>query len=187
MLAAECDFEGGRIVAASVARLAMDPGGRQEIHFQFHAAIAFAGFAASAFGVEGKARGIEAADAGLGQLCKQRADVIEDLHIGRRARTRGFADRRLIDLVAGFDRFFAADFGEIFVLRRAFENRRDALVHERRLARSRNAGEHGEAANGDGGRDVFEVVGAAAVEREKCVILFHRPSLAAQGVGQWMG
>jgi hypothetical protein len=64
----------------------MDPGGRQEIHFKFHAALAFAGFAASAVGVEGKARGIEAADAGLGQLCEQRANVIEDFHIGRRAR-----------------------------------------------------------------------------------------------------
>ena len=86
MLATKCDFERGRIVAAAIARLAMDPGGRQEIHFKFHAAIAFAGFAASAVGVEGKARGIEAADAGLGQLCEQRANVIEDFHIGRRAR-----------------------------------------------------------------------------------------------------
>ena len=187
MLAAECDFERGRVVAAAIARLAMDPGGRQEIHFQFHAAIAFACFAAPTFGVEGKARCIEAADAGFGQLREQRADVIEDLHIGRRARARGFADRRLIDLVASFERFLAADLGEIFVLRRAFENRRDALVHERRLARSRNAGEHGEAADRNGGRDVFEVVGAAAVDREKCVILFHRPSRAPKGVGQWMG
>ena len=112
VLVAEGDFERGGVVALAVAGFAVDPGGGQEIHFEFHAAVALALRAASALGVEGKARGIEAAHAGFGHLGEERADVIEDFHISRRAGTRGLADGRLIDFVTGFDGFFAGDFGE---------------------------------------------------------------------------
>ena len=100
VLLAEGDFEGGGVVAFAVAGFAVDPGGGQEIHFEFHPAVALALRAASALGVEGEARGVEAAHAGLGELGEERADVIEDLDVGRRAGAGGLADGRLVDLVA---------------------------------------------------------------------------------------
>ena len=104
---AEGDFERGGVVALAVAGIAVDPGGGQEIHFEFHAAVALAFGAASALGVEGEAGGVEAAHAGLGELGEEGADVIEDFHISRRTGARGLADGRLIDFVAGFDGFSA--------------------------------------------------------------------------------
>jgi hypothetical protein len=49
------DFERRGVEAQAVAGLAMHAGGRQEGHFDFDLAIAAAGLAAPAFGVEGEA------------------------------------------------------------------------------------------------------------------------------------
>jgi len=143
---AEGDFQRGGIVALAVAGFAMDPGGGEEIHFQLHATVAFAFGAASAVGVEGKAGDVEAAHAGFGELGEERADVVEDFHIGRRAGTRGFADGRLIDFEAGFNLFLAAGLAEREVgffhprgLGFVFEQRGDAGVHQRGFAGTGNS------------------------------------------------
>ncbi len=155
---AEGDFERGGVVALAIAGFAMDPGGGQEIHFEFHAAVAFAIRAAAAFGVEGEAGGVEAAHAGLGELGEEGADVIEDLHIGGRTGAGGLADGRLIDFVTGFDGFskpVELAVWRLLDLACAVENRRHALVHEGGFAGAGDAGEHGEPAERDGGGEVL--------------------------------
>ena len=93
-------FERGRVVAAAVAVRARHVARRQEIHLDLDHALARAGFAAAAFGVEGKAARRVAAHPRERQLREERADFVEDLDVGRGRRARGLADGRLIDLVA---------------------------------------------------------------------------------------
>jgi len=130
------DLQGRWIVAFAIAGVAVGPGRGEEVHLEFDAAVSFAGGAAAAVVVEGKARGAEAANAGFGELRKELADVVEKFDIGRRAGTGGLADGRLIDLVAGFDLFEAALTLESFdrIYRIGFGRFGEASTHERGFA-----------------------------------------------------
>lgn len=97
------DFECGGVVAGAVAGFAVDPSGREEVHFEFDSAIAFAVGAAATFGVEGETRGVEAANARFGHLGEERADVVEDFYVSGGAGTGGFTDGGLVDFINGFD------------------------------------------------------------------------------------
>ena len=103
------DFQGGGIVALAEAAFAIDPGGGEEIHFQFDAAVALALGALPFSVVEGKAGGGVAAHAGFGKLGEEGADVVEEFDVGGGAGARGFPDRRLVDLVAVFEGVEADD------------------------------------------------------------------------------
>ena len=88
--------------------------------------------------------------------------MIEDFDVGGGAGAGGLADGGLIDLEAGFDGFFACGFTEGEVgffdaggLGFVVEEGGDAGVHERGFPGAGNAGEDGEAAEGDGDVDVF--------------------------------
>jgi hypothetical protein len=54
----------------------------EEIHLEFDDALAEAGFAATAFVVEGESAGCVTAHAGGGEVGEHLADFIEDLHVG---------------------------------------------------------------------------------------------------------
>ena len=79
------NLEGGRIVALAVAGVAVSPRGREKVHLQLDAPVALALWALSAGVVEREARSIKASQAGLGDLSKELADVVEDLDVCSRA------------------------------------------------------------------------------------------------------
>jgi len=86
------NFESGGVVAFAQARFTIDPGGWEEIHLKFEASVPFAFGALSFFVVEGEARGSVAADAGIGELGEEGADVVEEFDVGGGAGPGGFAD-----------------------------------------------------------------------------------------------
>src|SRR6185503_19165777 len=91
------------------AHLARDLHVGQEAHLDGLHTLALAPVAAAARGIEREAaRGI-AADARHLRVRKELADVVEEADVGRGARARGLADRRLVDLEHACDRLPAAD------------------------------------------------------------------------------
>ena len=82
--------------------------GRKLISMVLHA-LAFAGVAAPAGGIEREAARAVAAHARLGRVGEELADVVPEADVGRRARARRLADRRLVDLEHAPDRLPAAN------------------------------------------------------------------------------
>lgn len=171
------DFEGGGIVALAEAAFAIDPGGGEEIHFQFDAAVTLALGTLPFSVVEGKAGGGIAAHAGFGKLGEEGADVVEEFDVGGGAGARGFADRRLVDLVAILEILEA----DGFVVRRFFRlllaGDAETATHERRLAGAGDTCENGETPKGDLNVEIVEIVQGAAFELEP--ILFGFEDLTA--------
>ena len=173
----ELDLLGGAVEAHAVADLAMGAGGGEEGHLDFDLAIALAGVAAAAVGVEGEAAGAVTPGAGEGDLGEEFADVVEDADVGGGAGAGGFADGALIDFVDGVDVFGAGEgfprvggglflsafdgFGE-----GVFDSGEEGAVEEGAFAGAADAGDDGEAGEGDLDGDVFEVVGGGAGEGE---------------------
>src|SRR5262249_36460704 len=85
------------VVASAAARLAGDEDVREEVHLDAEDAVALTGFAAAAFDVERKAAGFVAARARFGEARVEIAEEREDAGVRRRIRSRGAADRGLID------------------------------------------------------------------------------------------
>ena len=103
------DFERLRIVSATAAVFARHQRLRQKIHFQFDHALAVAGFASTALGVERKTAGRVTAHARNRQLRVKISNLVENFDVSPRSRSRRLANRRLIDFVNRFDLFRAAD------------------------------------------------------------------------------
>ena len=167
----EGDLQGSWVVAHAVAFLTVDPGGGEEIHFEFHPAVAFAIGAPPTLGIEGETGGFEAAHACLGELSEEGADVVEDFNVGGGAGAGGFADGGLIDFVNGFDvgrsgGGFVAFYCFGFLFSANHRGGCDGLVEDGGFSGTGNAGEDGEAGEGDGYVDVFEVVGVAVFDFE---------------------
>ena len=171
------DFQGSGIVALAKAAFAIDPGGGEEIHFQFDAAVALALGALPFPVVEGKAGGGIAAHAGFGELGEEGSDVVEEFDVGGGAGARGLADRRLVDLVAVFEILEA----DGFVVRRFFRlllaGDTETATHERRLAGAGDACENGETPKRNLDVEIIEIVQSAAFELEP--ILFGFEDLTA--------
>ena len=185
------DLQGGRVVALAVAVVALDVGCRQEIHLQLDLAVALAGLAAAALGVEGKAGGGVAAGAGFGELGEELADFIEDLDVGRRRRARSLADRGLVDVVHGGDVGGATERRGLDVVRevgngteglvarlfalgeQCIDGRLECTAQEARLAGAGDAGDHRQATEWQLNVDVLQVVGAGALDLQ--------PALAGAG------
>ncbi len=87
-----------RIEAPSTAYIAKHPHVGQEAHLDLLHALAFTGLAASARGIEGEASRPVAADTRFGGFGEHAPDCIPEPDVGRRARARRLADRRLVDL-----------------------------------------------------------------------------------------
>src|SRR5438046_7165185 len=94
------------------ARAAADLAGhfdvRQEAHLDFLDALAFAGLAASALGVEGEAARAPAAHARFVRLGEQAPDRVPETDVSRGAGARGLADWRLGDFEHAADVLRAA-------------------------------------------------------------------------------
>ena len=71
---------------------------REEVHLYYLNSGALAGFASSAFYVEGEAARLEPADLGIRRLLEERTDIAEDAGKGRGIRPRAVADRGLVYL-----------------------------------------------------------------------------------------
>ena len=114
--------------------------------------------------------------------------MIENLDVCGRAGAGSFANGRLVDFVNGLDRFGAGDGFEGFLFVGFFDKSgSQTLVHERGFAGSGDAGEHGESCQWDCCRDVFEVVGRAALEFEERVGLGDRAAFPADGMAERLG
>ena len=139
----------------------------QEVHLDLDLAVAAAGLAAAAADVEGEAPRPVAAHLGLGRQRVELADVGEELGVGGRVGARRAADRRLVDvddLVEGLDALdlvvgAGLDPGP---LQPVGERLVEDLVHERGLARARDAGHADELAQRELDVDRLQVVLAGA-------------------------
>ena len=171
------DFQGGGIVALAEAAFAIDPGGGEEIHFQFDAAVALALGALPFSVVEGKAGGGVAAHAGFGKLGEEGADVVEEFDVGGGAGARGFPDRRLVDLVAVLEILEADGFVIRGFFRLLLAGDTETATHERRLAGAGDACENGETPKRNLDVEIVEIVQGAAFELEP--ILFGFEDLTA--------
>ena len=148
----------------------------QEVHLDLDDAVALAGLAAAALDVEGEAARLVAARLGFRQAGEPVADRREGAGIGRGVRARRAADRRLVDvddLVEEFQALDAVVVGRMLArahdaARRRLEQRLD---QEGRLAAARNAGDGGEDAERDFGRDVLQIVAARADHLDAAVLL----------------
>ena len=138
-----------RIVTFTAAVFARHIATRQKIHLQFDHTLTLASLATTAFGVEREsARGI-AAHAGDRQLRVKIPDLVEHLDVGARRRTGRFPDRRLIDLVNGFDLLRATNQFEQIAISCAFSffqlvahRRPNYLVHQCRFTAAGNSCDH---------------------------------------------
>src|SRR5713226_326907 len=170
-LAAEVDFQRLAVVALALADVALDVDVRQEVHLDLDDAVALAGLAAATLDVEREAAGFVAALGRFGELREPVADRREGAGIRRRVGARGAADRRLVDVD---DLVEMADTVEpamhAGMLARAVQPPRQRLVErlddQRTLAAARYAGDAGEGAEWDAGRDVLQVVLAHALDRQ---------------------
>ena len=80
-----------------IARLATYISGRQEVHFEFDRARAFAFGTAALRAVEGETTRCVTAQTGLRELREQMAYLVEKADIGGRRRARRAANRRLVN------------------------------------------------------------------------------------------
>ncbi len=96
-LALEADLQRLAIEAMPLADRAGDPHVGQKIHLQPVRAVSFARFAAAAGHVEAEPADLVAPGLRLGQLRVEIADLVEQLDVRGRIRTRRPPDRRLID------------------------------------------------------------------------------------------
>src|SRR5262249_16662257 len=146
--------DGERLVveARAAAALALDVDVGQEAHLHLDAALASAGLTASAFDVEREAARRVAAAARIGRHGEQPADGVEEADVPCRRRARRAADRRLVDLDDALDRLVAAERthaadppgGEAEL---ATQPGVEHVAHQRRLARSGDAGHAGPGAD----------------------------------------
>jgi hypothetical protein len=124
------DLECGVVVSFTKAGFAVDPGGGEEIHFEFNASVAFAFRALALLVIKGKAGGGVATHAGVRELGKEGADVVEEFDVGGRAGAGGFSDGGLINFVAVFEGVEAGGGGEWRVLGFLLASNREAATHE---------------------------------------------------------
>ena len=138
-----------RLEAAAVALLARHEDVGEKLHLDAHFAFALTRLAAAAGHVEREVARGEAARLGVLGRREQLADRIEGLEVGHRIRPRRAANRRLIDQHDVADELVAlepamrADLA-IPVALGALHRGVEHVVHQRRLARAADAGDHGQ-------------------------------------------
>ncbi len=91
------DLQHGALVAHALAVFADQFDVGEELHFDSDRSVAFAGFAASAWNVEGEASGVEAMGLRFARGGEDFADIVEGLDVGDGIRARSPSDRALVD------------------------------------------------------------------------------------------
>lgn len=151
------------IEAMPAADGARHPQIRQEIHFEFIAAVPFARFAASTADVEAEAARLVSAALRVRQLREEVADQIEDFDISGRIRSRSSADRRLVDvdrlveMLQPHDRAMRSRC-PVPLIEIAIEHLPQGVVDQRTLPRPADAGDADERFQGDRDIHVAQVV-----------------------------
>ena len=162
-LAVDLDLEdlGAEAPAVAVRAAQVDVG--EELHLDVLEAVAAAGRAAAVARVEAEGAGGVLPLLRFDRIGKQLSDRIEGADIARRVGARGLADRRLVDhhhvvdLVGAVQRAVRARRLGRLALGLA-QRRVEHVLHQRRLARARDAGDAHQALERDGDVDVLEVV-----------------------------
>ena len=143
----------------------------QEVHFDRQQARALAAFAAPARDIERKVLCAQMVLPGVCRSGKRLPDACESLGVGRGIGARAAADGSLIDRDDLVDEFPAFD---RLVRARRFLPPIEALPrrpvedveHQRRLARSGHARHRDESPQGNIDRDILQVIGARAANRQ---------------------
>ena len=169
------DLEGLAVVARAVAGLAVDVDVGQEVHLDLDGAVAGAGLAPAALHVEREAALLVAADLGLLGLGEEFADLVEDAGVSGGVRARRASDGLLVH---GDDLVEVGDPGDGVVLEGrglgaidlVLERGEQDAVDQRRLARSRDAGDGDEVPEGHVDGDVLEVVGPRALDGQTLAV-----------------
>ena len=102
-LAVEADLVGLGVETSAAAGVAEDAHVGQEVHLDGAHALAFAGGAAAAGGVEGEARGGVAAQAGFAGVGEEAADGVPEADVGGGGGARGLADGGLVHFQHALD------------------------------------------------------------------------------------
>src|SRR5262249_19549179 len=152
----------------------------KEMHLDADHALSLARLAAAALGVEREAAGTEAADARLGKLGEEIANVREQIGVRRGVRARRAADRILIDADDAVEEFFS---GKLIVrpgferrsVQRARERAIDRIDHEAALARAGDARDASEGAERNGHVDVFQIMRSRAFHSQLSAAAFSPP------------
>gem|GEM_PF-3061300 len=92
------DLQRFAVEAFALTDRAGDPDVREEIHLQLVRPVPLASFAPAAGAIEAEPAGLVAAHLRVRHLGEVGADLVEDLDVGRRVRSRGAPDRRLVDV-----------------------------------------------------------------------------------------
>lgn len=177
VLAVVFDFQSGGVVAFFPAFHTGDVRSGKETHLEFDAAVAFAGLAAPAFGVERKTAGGVAPCAGVGQLGKQFADVVEKFDVGGGGGSRCFPDRGLVDFVNRGDvsrhSGDGLDVGIVFfsfAVEGIFHRGQENAPHEGGLAGTGNAGDDSEPGERDLSIQAVDVVKGGALDFQPALV-----------------
>ncbi len=171
----ELHRQGLLVVAPPVADLAKHVHIGQEIHLDAALALALARLAPSTLHIEAEAPRLVAALSAIGQHGKQIADGCEHAGIGGRVRTRGPADRRLIDLdhlvelVGPMHRLMCPRLLAGFV-QLARQRAVQDVVDKRGLTRPRDAGHHRHHAHRKVRRNVLQIMRGGVLNREPAAI-----------------
>ena len=148
---------------------------REEIHFGAYLALTVADGAAADFRIKREAARGVAAGFGFVRGGKDVADAVGEFHVGCRARTRRFADRRLVDFeepvkVIHPREGLTADGAAQRVTPEARERTADGggnhFVRERRFPGAGNPRQNYETPQGDGHINFFQVVKVRALDFE---------------------
>ncbi len=182
--------KGFRVEARAVAGFAQGLHIGQEAHLHPGHALALAGLAAAALGVEGEAPGAPAVDARILGLGVELADIVPEADVGGRAGARGLADGGLVHLQHPQDRLPAVQLvaavvvvvGHAALLVAATEQVLQALdhhiAHQGRFAGAGDTADADQALQREGDVELFEVV---EMRRPGCAGTPSRPSPAEWG------
>ena len=141
--ALEPDVKGLAAEPLALANRAGHPDVGEEVHLQAVRAVAVAGLAPAPRDVEAEPARRVAARLRLGKLREQVANLVEQLDVGRRVRTRRPADRRLVDVdhlvevLESLDPVVRARLGDgpVQVARKCLAK---DVAHQRAFSRARN-------------------------------------------------
>ena len=146
VLALEGNVERVAVVTLAFTDLTRDIDVGQEVHFDLDRAVARTGLAAPTLHVERETSWQIPANLGLVGSSEQFPDVIEHAGVGSWIRTRGPADRRLVDcddfvdVLNAFDLFVKARW-HLRAIDALHQARQQDLVDQRLLTRTRDAGD----------------------------------------------
>ena len=156
-------FQGFPVVAAALADFARHGYIGQELHFNLNVALALAGFAASAFDIEGEPARFVAPDARLRQRGEQLPYGREGAGVGGRVAARRPSDGRLVDIDYFVNVLNAGDFlvfaGAVAALRHGLRQPLvQNVIHQRAFAAAGNAGNASQQPQGKLHINALEVV-----------------------------